>query len=237
MKTMLTILLMGIASAVHANYAEVLANYVDNNGMVSYAGLSEDRQPLDDYIQSLENPNTDGWTQQNWIAFWINAYNARTLQVIIDHYPIENKRWFQPDNSIKQIPGAWDELTAKINGAARTLDEIEHEILRKQYSEPRIHMALVCAAKSCPKLRNEPYIAEKLDAQLADQSRNFLSRPDRFKADGNTAYLSPIFKWFVEDFDSVPEFIKTYSGKDISDRRIKYQSYDWSLNEQPRSQS
>jgi len=237
MKTLLTILLIGIAGAVQANYAEVLATYVDENGMVNYAGLSENRQPLDDYIESLQHPGAEGWTQKDWIAFWINAYNARTLQVIVDHYPIENKRWFQPDNSIKQISGAWDELTAKINGAARTLDEIEHEILRKQYSEPRIHMALVCAAKSCPKLRNEPYVGEKLNDQLADQSRDFLSRPDRFKVDGKTAYLSPIFKWFADDFDSVSEFIKTYSDKDISDRRIKYQSYDWSLNEQQRSTS
>ena len=93
-------------------------------------------------------------------------------------------------------------------------------------------MALVCAAKSCPKLRNEPYVAERLDEQLADQSRDFLSRPDRFKVEGDVAYVSQIFKWFKRDFESVPAFIKKYSGQDVSDLKIKYQPYDWSLNKQ-----
>jgi hypothetical protein len=224
MKTLLTSLLLFIACcSVLADYSDVLSNYVDDNGMVNYAALSNDRKPLDDYIQSLENLNTDGWTEQDWIAFWINAYNARTLQVVIDHYPTEG---------IRKISGAWKKLKVPILGKERTLDEIEHKILRKEYKEPRIHMALVCAAKSCPKLRSEPYVGSRLDEQLADQSRDFLSRPSRFKVEGNTAYISQIFKWFKKDFESVPDFIKTYSGQDISGLKIKYQSYDWSLNEQ-----
>ena len=206
-----------------AEYAEVLKAYVDPNGMVNYAALSKDRKQLDDFIQSLETPNAEGWSEQDWIAFWINAYNARTLQVIIDHYPTEG---------IRKIRGAWTKLKVPILGQERTLDEIEHKILRKDYKEPRIHMALVCAAYSCPKLRNEPYVGSRLEEQLADQSRDFLSRPSRFKVEGNTAYISQIFKWFKKDFESVPGFIQQYSGQDISELKIKYQSYDWSLNEQ-----
>lgn len=211
------------ACVAQGDYADLLAKYVDDEGMVNYAALSKDRNPLDDYIQSLETPATKNWGEQDWIAFWINAYNARTLQVIIDHYPVAG---------IKKIPGQWTRLKAPILGKERTLNEIEHEILRKQYQEPRIHMALVCAAKSCPKLRNEPYVAVRLDEQLADQSRDFLSHPDRFKIDGKYVRISPIFKWFKKDFDSVPAFLKQYSGQDVSKLRIKYLPYDWSLNEQ-----
>ena len=95
-------------------------------------------------------------------------------------------------------------------------------------------MALVCAAHSCPKLRNEAYNGERLDEQLSEQARDFLSRPDCFMIEGEHARISPIFKWFQRDFDSVPEFIFRYSGKDISGMKIKYQSYDWSLNEKQR---
>jgi len=223
MKILLLSCLIAIACSVQADYAEVLAEFVDDNGRVNYAGLSKNRKALDDYINSIASPVTDGWGEPDWIAFWINAYNARTLQVIVDHYPTEG---------IRKIPGAWTKLTVLILGKERTLDEIEHKILRKDYNEPRIHMALVCAANSCPKLRNEPYVAGRLDEQLTDQSRDFLSRPDRFRIEGKMARISPIFKWFKEDFDSVPGFIRRYSGQDISGLKIKYQHYDWALNEQ-----
>ena len=223
MKTLLLSILTAIACTVQADYAEVLEKYVDDGGMVNYAGLSKDRTELDGYIKSLENPVTDGWDEQDWITFWVNAYNARTLQVIIDHYPTEG---------IRTIPGAWTKLTAPILGEERTLDDIEHKILRKKYKEPRIHMALVCAAKSCPKLRNEPYVASRLNDQLSDQSRDFLSHSDRLKIDGKTVRISPIFKWFKKDFDSVTDFIAQYSEEDISGLKIKYQHYDWALNEQ-----
>ena len=223
MKTLLVSLLMAAAVSAQADYANVLRDYVDDRGMVNYAGLLADRKPLDDFVLSLENQATDGWTEQDWIAFWINAYNARTLQVVIDHYPTEG---------IRKIPGAWKKLKAPILGKARTLDEIEHQVLRKDYREPRIHMALVCAAKSCPELRTEPYIGNRLNEQLSDQSREFLARSECFRLDGGRAYLSPIFKWFKKDFESVPDFIRNYSGEDISNLKIKYQSYDWSLNEQ-----
>ena len=223
MKALFISLLLATACSVQADYAEVLAKYVDTDGMVNYAALSKNRKPLDDYIRSLETVSSTDWTQEDGIAFWINAYNARTLQVIVDHYPTK---------SIRKIPGAWKKLTFPIQGKERTLDEIEHKILRKQYKEPRIHMALVCAARSCPKLRNEPYEGKLLDEQLADQSRDFLSHPDRFQIKGKTVRISPIFKWFKGDFESVPDFIQQYSGKNISGLKIKYQPYDWSLNEQ-----
>ncbi len=225
MKILALILLLATAFAARADYAAVLSEHVDEHGMVNYAALKAARAPLDAYVRTLENPDATGWVEADWIAFWINAYNARTLQVIIDHYPTEG---------IREIRGAWTRLKVPVLGEDRTLDEIEHEILRKEFQEPRIHMALVCAARSCPKLRNEPYVGARLEQQLTDQSRDFLARPDRFRVEGDTAYVSRIFKWFKKDFDSVPAFIQTYSGRDVFNLKIKYQAYDWSLNEQNR---
>jgi hypothetical protein len=204
MKIWIASLVVAMACSTQAQYGKILSSYVDEQGLVNYTTLSRNRNPLDAYLQSLETISeevSNDWQEADWIAFWINAYNARTLQVIIDHYPVEG---------IKKIPGAWKKLTFPVLGKERTLDEIEHGILRKKYREPRIHMALVCAAKSCPKLRGEPYVASRLDEQLADQSRDFLSRPSHLRIDGKYVYLSPIFKWFKRDFDSVPDFIKQY---------------------------
>jgi hypothetical protein len=144
-------------------------------------------------------------------------------------------------------------------GQKLTLEHIEHKILRAQFGEPRIHMALVCAAMSCPPLRNEPYVAAKLDEQLDNQTRKFLSNPAKFRLDSDKGilYLSPIFKWFANDFAksyalprgyrghkgpnaAVIWLIDQYLPKQDSQRRsddsrtykIRYLDYDWSLNEQ-----
>jgi hypothetical protein len=201
------------------------------------------------------------WPEADPIAFWINAYNALTLKTIIDHYPIQSSWWtsrFYPKNRIRQIDGVWDKLKFGVIGKEMTLDEIEHQVLRKKFHEPRIHMALVCAAMGCPPLRNEPYEGTKLDAQLGDQARKFLHNPAKFSinAGKRQVEVSPIFKWFGEDFvpayggsadffrhskkeSAFLNFIAQYapeadakylrSGTDYS---VSHKGYDWSLNEQ-----
>ena len=139
------------------------------------------------------------------IAFWINAYNSLTLVAIIDHYPIKPtvvRSLVVPQNSILQIPGVWTKLKFPMMGGEVTLDSIEHENLRPNFNEPRIHMALVCAAMGCPRLLNRPYDAHELDSQLDNQTMIFLSNPKKFRIDkeSNSVYLSSIFKWFGEDF-------------------------------------
>jgi hypothetical protein len=193
------------------------------------------------------------------LAFWINAYNALTLTAIVNYYPIQPvlpEPSPIPSNSIRQIPGVWDKLQFKVIGRQFTLDQIEHEVLRKQFNEPRIHVALVCAAKSCPPLRNEPFVGQGLESQLQDQTRRFLSDPSKFRIERarRRVLLSSIFHWYGEDFVStygtdkvfvgqrpieraVLNFISQHldsQGRDylIRERyRIEYLDYDWSLNE------
>ncbi|MHC4215019.1 MAG: DUF547 domain-containing protein, partial [Planctomycetota bacterium] len=155
----------------YVDYARVLKKYVDANGMVNYKGLKKDRGRLDAYvgsIASLKRKSYDKWNDKDKIAFWLNAYNGFTLKSIIDNYPIKSSFWrsrVYPKNSIRQIKGVWTSLKFDVMGSKLSLKHIEHEILRKKFNEPRIHVAMVCAAMGCPPLRNEPYEGKKLDKQ------------------------------------------------------------------------
>jgi len=242
-----------------AAYAKALATFVNGQGMVDYRALKAEREHLDSYTQWLAqfDPNDyEKLTTEERIAFWINAYNGLTLQSIIDRYPVQKSTEGFPANSIRQIPGVWDKKKHAIMGAKLTLDEIEHERLRKEFDEPRIHMALVCAAHGCPSLRNEPYVGARLDAQLDDQSKKFFSHPKKFRIDRdrNTVYLSAIFQWFGSDFaekhktdrfQQAPEDARpvlAFALRHLSDEEaeylgtqnysVDYLEYDWSLNEQ-----
>ncbi len=244
------------------DYGKVLKAFVDDRGMVDYQGLKTNPGALEGFTSSVshfDRKNYDGWTEKKKIAFWINVYNAFTLKAIIDHYPIQSsffKSFVYPKNSIRQIPGVWDRLKFPVMGRETTLDEIEHRVLRAKFHEPRIHMALVCAAMGCPPLRNEPYVSAKLDEQLDDQARRFLANPHKFHGDrkAGKVYLSPIFQWFGDDFigkygtdkqfpsfsekeRAVLNFISHYvdaRDKDYLTQgsySLEYLKYDWSLNE------
>jgi hypothetical protein len=248
-----------------APYAAVLAAHVDAEGRVDYAGLKANRAPLDAYAKSLAALTTlryDAWSPAERMAFWINAYNALTLVLIVDHYPIQasaTKSLVYPENSIRQISGAWDGVAFAVMGEKVTLDHIEHAVLRTRFADPRVHMALVCAAHSCPRLRGEPYAGARLDEQLDDQTRRFLSDPRQFALDrrARRVRLSAIFDWFGADFvarfgqggngqvgdDEERAVISFVSGYvDEADRSyllegdyaIAYFDYDWTLNAQPR---
>ncbi|MFP4381164.1 MAG: DUF547 domain-containing protein [Candidatus Sumerlaeia bacterium] len=242
-------------------YAEVLGQYVNEKGLVDYKGLKANRAKLDGFLDTmgkLDRAAHDAWSEDAQIALWINAYNATTLRAIIDHYPIQAgglSAWLHPDNSIRQIDGVWDDLEYSIMGKDYTIGGIEHEVLRKDFQEPRIHMAIVCAAMGCPILRNEPYRGGKLDRQLEEQGRHFLKRDHALDLDRqkNRLHLSPIFKWFGEDFEwqygreldkydeteeAIIDFIVKHVEPEVGDYilkekpKIKFQDYDWSLNEQ-----
>jgi hypothetical protein len=244
------------------SYARVLQRFVDPQGQVDYRGLKAEPDDLELFLEALNElePRTyDAYSEPEKIAFWVNAYNALTLKVIIDFYPIRSsflKSLRYPKNSIRQIPGAWSKITFPVMGERLTLDHIEHEILRKEFKEPRIHMALVCAARGCPILRQEPFVGGRLGAQLDDQTRTFLSDPNKFVIDEerNIVFLSSIFKWFGEDFIEGDTPAEGYRGRSKKERavlhfvsryvpdrarkfladaeyRIKHLKYDWTLNE------
>ncbi len=234
---------------------------VDAEGLVDYAGLQADPNDLDAYIQrvsALDPLVFETWDEERQIAFWSNAYNGLTLKAIIDHYPIKRSASMgsiMHPMGIRWIPGVWDKLTFQVMGREMTLNEIEHKILRIEYEEPRIHSALVCAAISCPPLRDEPFVAERLDEQLDDQTRRFLDRTFRIDRDAGTVYLSKILDWYGSDFEwsfepeagfeghsdaerAVLNFIAGYLSEadqeylKSGDYKIVYSPYDWSLNEQ-----
>jgi hypothetical protein len=245
------------------DYAAVLSADVNGDGMVDYRALKANRAQLDAFARSLAalQPQVyNGWTDPQKIAFWINAYNGLTLKVIIDHYPIKSSFFASlrfPRNSIRQISGVWDEITFTVMGKPMTLEEIEHGTLRKQFHEPRIHVALVCAAMGCPPLLNEPYVAEKLDEQFAGRAKLFLGNGRKFRIDRRKGdvYLSPIFKWSGDDFVAVYGTDARFRGHSDAERAVlnfvapflseadrryletgdydvSYLDYDWSLNEQ-----
>jgi len=242
------------------DYAAVLTGFVDDEGLVDYASLKQQRTLLDAYVASLEtlDPSVHaGWNEKQRIAFWINAYNALTLRMIVDHYPIEpsQPKPAYPKRSIRQIPGVWDSSPVVVMGRKMTLDEIEHGVLRREFREPRIHMALVCAALSCPKLRREPYRGAALDAQLDEQARTFMTDPRNFLIDRerNEVWATEILKWFADDFvpvdsrknerhvverEALVAFASKYAGETArtflagKDYAIQYFKYDWTLNEQ-----
>ncbi len=248
--------------AIFRPLAEAL-QFVDQRGLVDYAGLKKNRGSLDLFAEglaSLSPMDYRDYDMEQRIAFWINAYNGFTLLAIVNHYPIQPSfltSLIYPRNSIRQISGVWNKLKFQVMGSEMTLDHIEHQILRGEFDEPRIHLALVCAALSCPPLRNQPYVGSRLEAQFQDQARRFLSDPSKFRIDQDTAtvYLSEIFKWFGADFVSrygtmhqfekfpveqraVLNFISSYlSEADAAYLRsgeyeLEYLDYDWSLNEQ-----
>ena len=233
----------------YQDYADVLQTYVNDQGLVDYAGLQANREQLDRFNQSLGavTPETyASWTEAEQIAFLTNAYNSLTLQSIIDRDPLPK--------SIRDISGVWNRRKFTVAGKEMTLDNIEHDTLRKDFNEPRIHVALVCAAISCPLLRNEPYLPETLDAQLNDQTVKFASSPHGFSLDreNKRVYLSSIFKWYGKDFEPTYGIENQFEGNDKQravlnyfspvldsatqtflkqeDYRVKYLDYDWSLN-------
>jgi Protein of unknown function, DUF547 len=235
----------------YSDYAAILKQHVNGAGLVNYAALKVDRQPLDKFVTTLGtvSPQTyQSWSPDDKLAFLINAYNALTLKAIIDHYPVK---------SIKEIPGVWGGTKYQVAGQAVTLDGIEHQTIRKQFTEPRIHMAVNCASLGCPHLANKPYQGSTLEAQLQQQVRRTLTDPRHLRIDRaqNKVYLSSVFNWFGEDWEKTFSPTQTISGLNRRETsfinfisqwvkpddqqylqqgkyRINYIDWDWSLNDQ-----
>lgn len=217
---------------------------------VDYAAIKKSPARLNQFleeVQAVSRKDYELWNRDQKIAFWVNTYNAAAVKVVIDHYPLKKRLGWKalayPAESIQQIPDVWDRKVVKVLGRRLGLNEIENEILRKEFSEPRIHFALVCASLGCPILRGEPYEARQLDSQLEDQVRQFLSDPNKFRYEqkSDKIYLSPIFKWFKQDFKprgGVKAFLKNYLSEEMAGAlsprtKIEWLNYDWSLNDIP----
>ena len=250
-------LVMPAATAAHAQargfdhgaFDALLRAHV-TRGMVDYDAFA--RAPeFPRYLARLAAFDPAALGRADQLAFWINAYNAYTIQLINKHEERESIRNINKTFGIKAY-GPWKEKLAKVGGRAYGLDEIEQGIIRKRYKEPRIHFALVCAAMGCPPLRSEAFTGARLDAQLDDQARTFLLKsPTKNRVDvaSRTVYLSPIFVEFrdyMEDFGgshaAVGRYVSRYfpPGPErdlLTGGRFKVEvtNYDWALNSQARA--
>jgi len=227
----------------HSKFDTLLKTYVQN-GKVNYAALKQDKR-LDEYLQQLSEADPEALpTREEKIAFWINAYNAYTLKLVVDNYPIKSITDLSALGYLSlPFDSPWKRKFCKVGGKTYSLDEIEHDILRGKFGEEQIHFAVNCASESCPVLRSEAYTGAKLGAQLREQAEAFLrdSTRNHIKLEGNTLYLSKIFEWYRSDFESKKGSLLKYIAQFFSGEErerlesgnitIKFLDYNWNLNE------
>lgn len=221
----------------HSIWDGLLKKHVDAKGFVNYGGFQKDEVQLDKYLALVsKNAPASSWSTNEKLAYWINAYNAFTVKLILDNadQKITSIKDIGSKIKIPFVNTPWDVKFIKIGGKEMDLNNIEHGIIRKQFKEPRIHFALVCAAKSCPPLRNEAFVASKLNAQLDDQGVRFVN--DSFKNDVSASKMdvSKLFDWYGGDFKktaSIETWINKYAKiKAKSGTKITYKEYYWDLN-------
>lgn len=222
----------------HEIWDALLKNHVNKEGFVDYKGFLSDKEDLERYLNILDSvrPNAESWTKEERLAFWINAYNAFTIKLIIDNYPLKSIKDLNPLLSIPTVRSIWSKKIFSVGGDKVSLDEIEHGILRKKFNEPRIHFAVNCASFSCPVLRAEAYFPSKINEQLEEQTVLFINDSERNIITANNPKISKIFSWFTKDFKrngTVIDFLNQYT-KDVKIGRgadLDYLDYDWRLNE------
>lgn len=221
----------------HATWNNLLKKHVNQEGFVNYKGFIADKKVFESYLKTLsDNPPTDKWSDKEKMAFWINAYNAFTVKLIIDHYPIKSIKDIGSSIQIPFVNTPWQYKFFSIGGEKMKLDEIEHQILRKRFNDPRIHFALVCASYSCPRLLNEAYTADKLEEQLTSQAKHFLANKKKNEITPDKLIISKYFTWYKGDFtknSTLIEYLNKYAPVKINaDADIEYKDYNWTLNEQ-----
>ncbi len=226
----------GDPSFSHADWSELLTRHVAD-GKVDYEGLRTDRGLLDAYLARTAGANLAGWSGDERKAFWINVYNARMVEIILDHWPLES---VLDIGKIVVVPTLKAfKIRFPAAGSDRSLDDVEHRILRTNFNDPRIHAAIVCASASCPVLASEAYDPEQLDAQLDAAMDGFLRDPSRNRIFDSPPRISKIFDWFEEDFrkESGSAWAYILGRLTVEERtRVgapppKHLDFDWSLNE------
>ncbi len=221
----------------HSTFDRLLATHVDTEGLVDYAALAEGSGALDRYVASLARAPFDDMGRDERLALLINAYNAFTLRLILDYYPID---------SIRSIPAAerWEAERWELPTGTFSLNQIEHELIRPNFREPRIHFALVCAAIGCPVLRQEAYTGAALEEQLEEQTRATHSKERwvRYERGAEVIHLTRLYDWYGGDFEQVAGSVLAYVARYRDDLaadlaaghepEIEFLDYDWSLNDQ-----
>lgn len=218
----------------HDLYATLLSRHV-KDGLVDYRGIKDDEAILDQYLDVLAAVDPESLSAEHQFAFYANAYNAWTIKLILSRYP--------DIRSIKELgtlfKSPWKKKIARIDGGLLTLDQIEHDILRKRFKDPRVHFAVNCASKSCPPLQGEPFTGDRLDEQLNRAARAFVNDSRFNRLEGDTLWVSKLFDWFEQDFnDDVIGYFIQFAHPPLGDPlvkskgriRVRYLDYDWALN-------
>ncbi|MBR9922708.1 MAG: DUF547 domain-containing protein [Bacteroidetes bacterium] len=209
----------------HVIWDGLLRKHVSSSGQVNYSAMKSNKDVLQSYLDLLaDNPPRSDWSRNENMAYWINAYNAFTVKLIIDNYPV---------GSITDLHGGepWDVKWIKLGNKTYSLNQIENDILRPIYKDARIHFAVNCAAKSCPPLLNRAFTAANLNAQLEKQTKAFINNPQYNTLGANSVKISKIFDWYEVDFGNVIGYLNDYSDTNInSGATINYHDYSWKLN-------
>ena len=218
----------------HEIWNRLLQKHVTEAGAVNYKGFVADKAEFEKYLTLLkENHPEDSWSRDEQMVYWINAYNAFTVKLIVDNYPVKSIK--DLGGKIYKVNTPWAKKFIELGSEVYSLDNIEHGILRKEWTEPRIHFAVNCASESCPRLRNEAFMVDKLNEQLDDQARYFVNNLSKNKITADKLEISKIFSWFKGDFTkdgTVIEFLNKYVSVKINeDAEISHLDYGWGLNE------
>jgi len=219
----------------HKGWNTLLNKHVDEAGNVDYKGFKSEEKALNEYLTVLSKNHPDNsWKRNDRLAFWINAYNAFTVKLIVKNYPVKSIK--DLGGSIYKVNTPWDIKFIKIGEEVYDLNNIEHGMIRKEFSDPRIHFAVNCASVSCPKLRNEAYVGTTIDQQLEDQAKYFINNKVKNQIKSTKkAKLSKIFRWYKGDFTSsgmsIVEYINQYADVKLeADAKIEFLDFDWDLN-------
>ncbi len=219
----------------HELFTKELQKYVSDDGWVDYEAWSKDTAGISKYLDivSTHYPNEKNWTRDQRLAYWINAYNAYTIKLMLENWPVESIKDIKP--GVGFINSVWDQEFISIEGNSYTLNNIEHGIIRPKFEDQRIHMAANCASVSCPQLLNKAFSADKLNEQLDEQTRLAFKSFRNDLSDPNNPKISSIFKWYGGDFNwndsSLEAFVEKYGEVDLPDGvKFSYIDYNWSVN-------
>ncbi len=207
----------------HSDFDKLLIKHVSKDGIIAYKNFKKDEKNLDRYLDLLsKNEPKSNWSKNDQLAYWINTYNAFTIKLILKNYPLK---------SIMDLHNGkpWEIKWIKIGNNTYSLNNIENDIIRKEFKEPRIHFAINCAARSCPTLRNHAFTGKNLDAELETQTKQFINNTKFNQFDKKETRISRIFEWYEKDFGDLKAYIKKYRNFD-SRSKLRFLQYDWQLN-------
>lgn len=234
------------ATVDHSAWSALLARYVtkseDGINRVDYARFkSSDRATLASYIDALQNVNVAGLDRPEQFAFWANLYNAETIAIVLDAYPVASIKDISLGGGLVAAftGGPWKAKILKIGGAELSLDDIEHGILRPIFKDPRVHYAVNCASIGCPNIGVEAFAGATLEAQLDAAARAYINHPRGIRVEGGEVFASSIYSWFQDDFGGDDEGVlahaRRYADEALKEKleaitNISDYGYDWTLN-------